>query len=161
MAVNPLARVAVPPSGFVTTTLYAPLAFFGILIVKVSCVPGPFTVIVEATVGWLLPVKVTVAPGWKPVPVIVSATPFEFAACVFGVIERIVGAAFTVRPFVNVNVPPSGLVTVTSAPRRRSTRDRNRERELSRTVERRRRSHARTREGHGRAGHESGPGEHD
>jgi hypothetical protein len=65
--VNPADFVPEPVSGFVTTTFLAPGVPAGVVAVIVVAVT-------EFTVAAAPPI-VTVAPDWKPVPVIVIAVP--------------------------------------------------------------------------------------
>ena len=82
--VKPFKIVPLWPSGFVTTTLTAPAAWAGVTAVIVVLFVTE-TFVAEA------PPKETVAPGTKPVPVIVTDVP-PFVVPLFGEIEDTVGA---------------------------------------------------------------------
>src|SRR6185503_17358167 len=87
------------------------LAFDCTVTVNVRVVP-PLPTIVGPAVT-LFPENVTVAPGTNPIPVIVTicVVPRRWE---LGLIDDRVGAGFTVKPAVSVDVPPSVLVTVTA-----------------------------------------------
>ena len=94
-------------SGFVTTTETTPFAWAGAV--------AMIDVLLEnATPVAGVPPIVTVGTAEKPVPVIVTLTPPAVVA-VFGETLVTVGAgAAYVKPFANVTVRPSGLVTTTA-----------------------------------------------
>jgi len=104
--VNPFVRVALCVSGFVTVTSTAPTACAAV--VAVIDVASKTTVFAAAT-----PPMVTVAPGTKFVPMIVTLVPPTIVPT-FGESVDIVGAVDTyVNPFVRVAPCVSGFVTVT------------------------------------------------
>ncbi|HEY8824113.1 MAG TPA: hypothetical protein VIP07_04430 [Candidatus Limnocylindria bacterium] len=98
-------HVALWLSGFVTTTLTVPAA----------CAPVVPVMLVELVVETVNadPPSDTVAPVWKPVPVIVTAVPPAIAPVV-GANDATVGAGGTyVKQLEHVALCPSGFVTAT------------------------------------------------
>ena len=100
---KPPASVAVPESLFVTTTSTAPAEPAGVI--KVIVFESGLAILVAAT-----PPNVTVTPGPKPVPVIVSASPPAVEPLVV-VSEVMVGAAL--MPKLKVAVAEIELTSVT------------------------------------------------
>jgi hypothetical protein len=76
---NPLAKVRVVPSGFVTVTVYVPTCFgVGRVNQALTCV-GLSHATLLATTTTVVPVvlvSLAVKPCWKPVPIIVIGTSF-------------------------------------------------------------------------------------
>jgi hypothetical protein len=103
--VNPLVFVPEPVSGFVTTTSRAPAVPAGV--VALSDVE-----LLNTTPVADAPPTVTVAPDWKPVPVIVIDVP-PLTGPELGDTVVTVGSALYVNAFVFVTEPVSGFVTTT------------------------------------------------
>ena len=108
---NPFARVDVPPSGLVTVTSRK-------LAVAVPATDIRTVMLVELLrvtelMVMPLPENATPTPVAKLVPLIVMFCGPVPRAFEFGLSDVIVGRAVTVKEFDSVEVPPSGLVTVT------------------------------------------------
>jgi hypothetical protein len=105
-------QVAVPWSGLVTVTFLVPVA--AVLSIETLAVIDPPLLATEIELTVMPPPNETFAPLAKFAPVTVM---FWFVAPwprEVGLTEEIVGPAFTVKQPVQVPVPWSGLVTVTS-----------------------------------------------
>ena len=107
---NPLVRVPLCASEFVTITLTAPAACAGVLAVMV-------VLLTTVTFVAAVPPRVTVAPFRKPVPVMVTAVP-PVVSPELGEIDETLGAGFgtvKVNPPDKVPLWASVFVTTTSA----------------------------------------------
>ena len=94
-------------SGFVTTTLTAPAACAGV----VAVMDVALTTMIDVAAA---PPKVTFAPAWKAVPVIVTLVP-PASAPELGEMDVGAGGATKVKPLLMLAVCPSGFVTATVA----------------------------------------------
>ena len=104
--VNPFVIVALGPLGFITTTSTLPAAWGGV-VAEIN-VPVPNTLIAAT------PPNVTVAPGAKPEPNMVTLVP-PTVVPEPGKTDVIVGGMY-VNPFTVVAADPSGFVTTTLTP---------------------------------------------
>jgi hypothetical protein len=105
------APAPVPPSGFVTVTVCTPTVALAPTVtgtvsdVALTKVTAPRVIFAS--------LKETVAPDWKPVPVMVTVVGPVPRVIALGDVAFTVGPAFTVKTPVPVPTPVSGFVTVT------------------------------------------------
>src|SRR6516165_2507559 len=104
--VNPLASVALCPSGLVTTTLMLPCACGGVFAVI-------FVALTTTTEVAAAPPNVTVAPDAKFCPVNVTGVPPAIGPLAGETAVRIGAGATNVNPLASVALCPLGLVTTT------------------------------------------------
>ena len=105
-------EVPPPGAGLVTVTLNVPAAAMSAAVIAaVTCVEFTNVVVLE------FPLKFTVAPVTKPVPLTVSVNPAAPAIALVGEIVVIVGGGFVTGKMTVVEVPPPGAGLVTNSGR--------------------------------------------
>lgn len=104
---NPLAKVPVCASVFVTTTATVPVPIGVVAVIEVA--EPTLTLVADA------PPNVTVAPVTNPVPVIVTAVP-PAGSPPFGDTAETVGAARYVNPPDEATKPPGAVSATSTAP---------------------------------------------